>query len=438
MSSVNNCRPRTHHHWRPIGEDRRVSDTVSRRSLVVVVAASLVAPHTVVVPLMAAWATLVWWRHRIHTPTVAPRGTAFTLAMVLMVVAALASMTVLPVNVAGLRLLAWFVLGAGMAGAVRRLPSGRLAAVSLGTGAAWGAVFAGAAALIEVGLMGARRADSFSGNAIVFGNMALTLGVVAWWLAPNRRLAMMAVVGALMASVLSGSRGGWLAVPLVLLLAVADHRRRGGVVPWKRLVGVAVPVIAAVVMSGGGMPMERLAAAVDDVTEYVGAEAPAPATGTSIGARFEAWRAAGSAFMDQPLTGVGWGNLGEEFEEQVAAGQRHPRIATFSHAHHHLLGALASGGMVGFAAAVLVLAVPAWWFRRAWRSSSPTARSLGALGTAVVGGYVVFGFSEAIFDDGIAIALYALVVGVTMRRLDELSQRGEIDTPAPTVPASPQ
>ena len=393
------------------------------RALSVLVAATLIAPHSVVIPAYAVWAALVWWRHGRTSRALHAGGiTSFTLATVAVLLSALASLSVRTVDIEGLRLAAWFGLAALIAGTVRVLPSGREASNALGWGATWGASLAGVTAMIDIGVLGAPRAEGFTGNAIVFGNLALVLGAVAWWLGP-RRWAVPAVAMALVASMLSGSRGGWLAVPVLAGLALADHRRRGGTVPLGRIATAAVGLTAAVVLMGGGMPVERLQAALNDVTDYMGAEAPEPATGTSIGARFEAWRAAGEVIRDHPLLGVGWGNLGEAFDAQVADGSRHPRIATFTHAHHHLLGALASAGIVGLMTHVAVLAVPAWWCRRAWRSDSASARRLGGLGLAVVGAYVVFGQTEAIFDDGIAVALYALVTGVVLRHLDDLVRR---------------
>lgn len=391
--------------------------------LPLVVAITLVAPHTVVITAYAVWAVVVWWRHGRSPRTAYGAGvTSFTLATVALLLTALASTTVRPVDAQGVRLMLWFALAALLVGAIRALPSGREASSALGWGATWGSLLAGGAAIIDVGVMGSRRAEVFTGNAIVFGNLALVLGAVAWWLGPRRWAAAAAIMAAV-ASVLSGSRGGWIALPLIAGLAMLDHRRRGGTLPLGRMVAVGLGVAASVVVMGGGMPVERLHEAFGDVTRYVGARAPEPATGTSIGARFEAWRAAGEAASDHPLLGVGWGNLDESFDAQVADGSRHPRIATFTHAHHHLLGALASAGIVGLLTNVGVLAVPAWWCRRAWRSASPTARSLGALGLAVVGAYVVFGQTEAIFDDGMALSLYAVAVGVVLRHLDDLVRR---------------
>jgi O-antigen ligase len=393
------------------------------RALTVVVAITLVAPHPVVLSLYALWAAFVWWRHGRTSHADEGGGiTSFTRTTVVLLLGALVSVSVHPVDLQGLRLVAWFGLAALIVGAVRVLPSGREASNALGWGATWGASLAGVTAMIDVGVLGASRAEGFTGNAIVFGNLALVLGAVAWWLGP-RRWTTVAVVMAGVASVLSGSRGGWIALPVLAGVALVDHRRRAGTMPLGRVGAAALCAVAAVVVMGGGMPVERLQAALDDVTDYVGAEAPEPATGTSIGARFEAWRAAGDAALDHPLLGVGWGNLDQVFDAQVADGSRHPRIATFTHAHHHLLGALASAGIVGLMTHVAVLALPAWWFRRAWRSNSTTARQLGGLGLAVVGAYVVFGQTEAIFDDGIAVAVYALVVAVVLRHLDDLVRR---------------
>jgi O-antigen ligase len=180
---------------------------------------------------------------------------------------------------------------------------------------------------------------------------------------------------------------------------------------------VAAGAAALAVVLTGGMPLQRAADAIGDVRGYAGAAPFESASGTTIGARLEAWRSAIGAFVQRPVLGVGWGNLQEHFRLDVARGDRHPRIAEFTHAHQQGLGALASGGVVGLAMLTALLAIPGRFFARAWSSADDVDRTVGLTGLLVIAAYVVFGLTEAIFESVVPLAFYAVSVGALVSQL---------------------
>lgn len=289
-------------------------------------------------------------------------------------------------------------------------------------GAVWrgvtgGALAAGLGAVVQV-VSGAHRAQGLGDNAIVFGNVALVMGALSVSLLPtvdtdlrwSRPIAAAAGGFGLLASFLSGSRGGWLAVPLFAVLLAVQLRRYLGRTRWIRSLGLATGVAALMAWSVRGILRERIGEAVTEFARYLVAGPRDPAAGTSIGARFEAWRSALDAFQQRPFTGVGWGNLAGFFDAQAYAGQRNPRIATFEHAHHQLLGSLASAGIIGAAAFVAVLAVPGVWFWRAACATNDRESALGTSGLIVVGGFAIAGLTEAMFENFVPITFYGVVV----------------------------
>jgi len=152
-------------------------------------------------------------------------------------------------------------------------------------GVALGALLAGGIAAYEHWWLGRWRVGNGI-NAIPFGNLALLLGSLSLAglvsLSSTRnglRLVLgLAVVAGLLASVLSGTRGGWVVFPvLVLILLLALHATRARLGRFRgRMVGL-VAVLVAVLLTMSLMPgapvKGRLIEVVTNLQEYAGGDA---------------------------------------------------------------------------------------------------------------------------------------------------------------------
>ena len=272
-----------------------------------------------------------------------------------------------------------------------------------------GAAGAGALALWQTLVRGMERADGYT-NAIQFGSIALLLSVwsAAWALharsagAPVgvRAFGWAAAALGLVACILSGSRGVWLALPLLALmlalLAVVLRAR-----PVRRAAPTVLAATAASLLLLALPPVqERSALALHEWQQAQSAPAKAD---TSIGLRRAFWTVAWELGREHPLVGVG--QLGyERAQEQAAQQRRIPMHATvFNHAHSEWLDVLAKRGLLGCVALALFYAVPAVLLRRHWRlalrrAPPDTERAAAALcGLMTVAGYLVFGMTQAMF-----------------------------------------
>lgn len=264
-----------------------------------------------------------------------------------------------------------------------------------------GAAGAGAVALWESVVLHLPRAEGHT-NAIHFGNLALLLGVwsLLWAQHParaaHRPWGWVAAALGLAASILSGSRGGWLALPIFLLLVAwpvagadsppASPRRRAAV-------ALALGAGAAALLA---LPVvnERVVLAVTELADWL-------ATGeanTSVGARLAHWQFAWQLATERPL--LGWGQAGYDAQRlhAVALGQVPASLAQLNHAHNEWLDMAAKRGVVGLLALLAFYAVPGWLYaRRLKPSASPTTRTLALCGLATVLGYGVFGLTQVMF-----------------------------------------
>lgn len=288
----------------------------------------------------------------------------------------------------------------------------------------WGC-WAGAASTGVLGLWqwwerGGERASGFT-NAIQFGNLALLLALWSWvWSRhETRRPALRwlgrgaALLGAL-ACVASGSRGGWLVAPaLVLLVLLID---RDPAAPGAR--GRLRSMLAACALVAGAstavllLPpvQERVALAVQEARDWqISGDAD-----SSVGHRLEHWVMAWNIALEKPL--LGWGQVAYEarMHELVEAGRVSPAVLHFNHAHHEWLDMWAKRGVVGVLALMFFFAVPAALYGRALRHRGLGAAAphpapqtaLAVCGLLTVAGFVGFGLTQVMFAHNNANMVY--------------------------------
>jgi O-antigen ligase len=278
----------------------------------------------------------------------------------------------------------------------------------------WPGVFTGAigaAAIAAYQRFGLEvpRAEGFH-MAIVFGDIAMALGLMAlasierfvgtrWVLLPYA-----AFLGGAAASVLSGSRGGWIALLFSFLPLYAY-----GKPAMKRGVKAIVAVSAALFLVGYFVPetniRQRVAEAVNDVAEY---HADGQAA-TSVGARLEMWKAAWMLFREHPVTGTGRANFHRSLNDLADAGKISDAVRPFRHAHNEMLNALATGGVVGGLALAFLYAAPMAFFVRCLRRDG-ASRPYALAGLLLVLSFIDFGLTQVMFAHHVSAAFYALTV----------------------------
>jgi O-antigen ligase/tetratricopeptide (TPR) repeat protein len=204
------------------------------------------------------------------------------------------------------------------------------------------------------------------GEATAFGSVAVPPFVIwpAWALAaliesPGwRRIVQWALVAVgVPLTILSGSRSAWLAMGVTIVAAAIPwawrrrHRLRPSGTPGARTIGLAI------------LALLGLAAAIVLV-------APRLTAVTSLIYRASLWRDTLAAWSTDPLLGIGPGYM--PYARQAAAPDftfpvRQP------HSHNLPLGVLGDAGLVGLAAALVLVGFIAW-YAGPWRSRTTTGR----------------------------------------------------------------
>lgn len=308
-------------------------------------------------------------------------------------------------------------------GALLMLPAllvRRPAATALRWGCVLGAIGAGLTALWQVQVLHLERAEGYT-NAIQFGNLALLLGLCSaiWVLQerPPRAQAFAGWVGAamgLLASLASGSRGGWVMLPPLMLL-ILWLQRPPGAAPAGRRAARAVLVTAAICTVLATLPVvqQRAELAADELQQQAQQGA-----GTSVGLRVAFWRQAWADGLEHPWVGVG--QLGYEQRQRaaVARGAMPALAIRYNHAHNEWLDMFAKRGLLGVLGLLLFYAVPGVLFGRALRqvggdTPAQRARRAAALcGLTTVLAYLGFGLTQVMFAHNNGNLMYLLTVSL--------------------------
>jgi len=271
-------------------------------------------------------------------------------------------------------------------------------------------------------------------NPLYFGGLALAFALM---LLPRLRdeslstvvrvITMLAVIAGMSASALSGSRGAWIALPVLLLVFLFTLGRNQ---PWRWRFGVpaALMAVALLFMLSPISPMnERAAHAARDVTALVQGE---HAEGT-IGRRWMLWSIAVSAIAGEPVTGIGPGAYAALIEEAVAGGELPADFIDYRHPHNIYLSAWLRAGPLGLLSVILLFGALLKHLTSALGQGPRPCRHLAWSGLAGLTTLAVLGLGESLFERNIGVIWFglfaALPLGLRSARrdlaLDQASRR---------------
>ncbi|MBL1376550.1 O-antigen ligase family protein [Zobellella sp. CGMCC 1.18722] len=251
---------------------------------------------------------------------------------------------------------------------------------------------------------------------IQFGNISMLMGIfclagLGWAVVqPDSRrwmalLLLGAIAGAL-GSLLSGSRGGWIGLPVVFWVLYRaygqDLGRRLSMLALATL--LALGTLAYVVPQTG--VQERVAQAFTDIDLYQQGEKL-----TSLGARFDMWQGAMQLIAEKPLTGWGWHGYHEGMQALAERGEVTP-FAVEQHAHNEYLDSFARRGVVGFLLLLALYLVPLRLFAKRMRAPDMELRALATAGALLPVAFMDFGLSQVFLGHNSGVMVYAFWLAV--------------------------
>lgn len=255
-------------------------------------------------------------------------------------------------------------------------------------------------------------------DLIHFGDFELMLGVLSLfsidWLGRDRfalrLLKVSGFVAGLSASFASGTRGGWLAIPVFIVIYF--YFRTGAISPKKIAATVATTLIAASLLFTFNASLHQRIAKL--TTEMLSAKQDNRDTSTGI--RLQLYMAAADVFVRHPVFGVGPQGFALEMQPMMEAGKITPIAADLGRGevHNDILSKAAGMGLFGLIAILAIYFIPFRLFWRASRSTSGFVKRSGVLGLTFVSGVFVFGLTVEFLNLTLATAFYSFTVAVLL------------------------
>jgi len=265
---------------------------------------------------------------------------------------------------------------------------------------------------------GGRYTTSEFFNLIHFSDTALILGFLSLFSINSLRkdhalLCLFKIFAFLLGiymSIQSGERGGWLAIPPLLLIWVFYQSKEK---IWLKLTITTVLILCAAWLSYFMLDVvhSRVNSIFDDLNNFFHGNKD-----TSLGIRLQHWQAALYLFAGHPFFGVGPDQFEKIIPELEAMGMLTPLAAKIGHSelHNEILAKCTETGLFGFASILSVFIVPLFIFKQTIRSPHDAVRIASVMGVCLVSGFFIFGLTVEIFNLKMTASFFALTLALLM------------------------
>ena len=255
-----------------------------------------------------------------------------------------------------------------------------------------------------------------------FGQQICLLGLLQFYFLifhpPRSRvvwaLSIVAILLAAKMGIAAGGRGGWIAVPPLLLIAALLYKGHKA-----KILGLLLVALLAI---GGALAMnqkfrDRLTSIYSETTAWFAGDATAGGSG-----RLTIMAISWELIKDNPLKGYAskhnlWGPVyqmepsrysREGFTYESTEYHRHTLCDTGE--HNQYLHEWLINGLFGFSAQILLLFAPLFVFIKRLQGSEGDAYAAAAIGTGLVVAFVVFGLTQGPFSYKVIASFYGFMI----------------------------
>lgn len=252
---------------------------------------------------------------------------------------------------------------------------------------------------------------------IHLGDLALMLGILSLFSINWDRkdsttlvaLKMCGLLAGLYVSLLTGARGGWVAIPVIVIawIFISSGDTKSALT---RLAISTLLMLLAVAF--GYLTLEviqvRIDAAVTDLTSVN--------PDTSLGVRFQLWGAAIHLFLQNPVFGVGSEGFISAMDGLAESGLITQAAAEIGkgEVHSYYFATLAKFGAIGIISLLLLFLGPLWLFVKAHKSPYQFHRVAARMGVALVLGYAMYCFTVEMFNLKMVATFYGVTVAILL------------------------
>ncbi|OOR98518.1 hypothetical protein B0186_09265 [Canicola haemoglobinophilus] len=256
----------------------------------------------------------------------------------------------------------------------------------------------------------------FPGQMIIqAGDMAIAIATFSFAITfyfldkKNHKLAVLYLACSLLgmlASALTGARGGWVGLPFILALIIFFYRKSLNKKISFVIFLIIISSMLAIGMNSNTGVISRYYEAKSDITRYLNEKDKV----SSIGARLDMWTNALVAINEKPI--LGWGKLGyEEFQnKRVSTGDMSIYTARFNSLHNQYLENLVKRGIIGFIGLLLIIYIPLRLFIKELNNQNTEIKCISILGFVHIISHLFFFLTQTFLAHTSGISFYTFLI----------------------------
>ena len=271
-----------------------------------------------------------------------------------------------------------------------------------------------------------RSTGSSAPPFIHLGNISMIIGLMCfagwrWAISRDRHqflwlgLIILGGVSGMAASVLTGTRGAWLAVPIVLVIYLLDLAY---FFRWSAIkvacYSITALLLIAITAYQNPIIKSRYDLAVNETQLFFNPtpESRHKAEDTSVGQRWLMW--SNALHMIQIKPWLGWGKRGylDYKNARILNGEVLPQIAKYTDAHNDYLDALAKRGLFGLLSLLALFLLPFVMFTKVLVSGYFEQRSFALSGIVMIIGYAISGLTCTFMTINMNVMFYSITTVV--------------------------
>jgi len=271
-------------------------------------------------------------------------------------------------------------------------------------------------AIIERFYFGYPRAEGDE-NPIMFGGISMLIGLICLnytlYFYKTRKKAWcffsaMAFFCGFFASLLSGSKGSWIILPVALIFLFWNYRELISKKLYLNILLAVTLIIGAISLTPSLGVSARIGTLISDVALYLEGNDKE----TSVSHRAELWKASIFMFQDSPVFGIGRSHQIDFKQNLVDQNLIHKSVLLFTHAHNEFLNELGLHGFFGLISLLIVYLGPLLLFGSKIKNSAnnPNIKIYAISGALVPLCYMGFALTQAMFVHNSGVMVYAFLI----------------------------
>ncbi len=271
------------------------------------------------------------------------------------------------------------------------------------------------------------RANGLFNNPIFFGNFSLLLGIASLlalvffqekW---GRNALCLFIFGALsgiFGSFFSGSKGGWISLPLTLIYIGNIAYKR-----WpKKYFFTGFFALMLAIASAFFLPNSPVASRISNLTgDLKAGDAGSGPSASNLGtarSRIEMWKFGLNVLDENPIFGFGIKELQNRKKIAVESGEANPIIVDYTHVHNEILDIYLENGAIGLMSWLLLFTSIFRFFLKFRLNPDPEVQALSTMGMTTILLFVEFGLTNPLFPFNTPRNFFcgtiAILIGITL------------------------